>query len=34
MAVMRYVGPFKNEVLEKIGLLSSVSETIEKWLKV
>ena len=34
MAVMRYVGPFKNEVTEKIGLLSQVSETIERWLKV
>ena len=34
MAVMRYVGPFKNEVMEKMGLLSTVLDTIEKWLKV
>jgi len=34
MFVMRYVGPFKNEVAEKIGLLGNVSETIEKWLRV
>jgi len=31
---MRYVGPFKNEVLEKMGLLANISDTIEKWLKV
>lgn len=34
MYVMRYVGPFKNEVAEKIGLLGNVSETIDKWLRV
>jgi dynein heavy chain len=34
MSVMRYVGPFKNEVLEKMGLLADVSDIIEKWLKV
>jgi len=34
MSVMRYVGPFKNEVLEKMGLLANISDTIEKWLKV
>lgn len=34
MAVMRYVGPFKNEVVEKIGLLSGAFDILEKWLKV
>jgi hypothetical protein len=34
MAVMRYVTPFKIEVTTWMGLLSNVSDTIEKWLKV
>jgi dynein heavy chain, axonemal len=33
-AVMRHVGPFRNEVKEKISILSHVSDTIERWLKV
>jgi len=31
---MRYVGPFKNEVTEKIGVLGGVLDTIERWLRV
>lgn len=31
---MRHVGPFRNEVKEKISILSHVSDTIERWLKV
>lgn len=31
---MRYVTPFRAEVLEKISLLSDVSDIIDKWLKV
>jgi len=34
MNAMRYVGPFKDEVLQWISKLGEVSETIEKWLKV
>jgi dynein heavy chain len=33
-AVMRHVGPFRAEVSEKIALLGTVYDTIEKWLKV
>jgi len=31
---MRYVGPFRTEVTEKINQLSEVLDTIEQWLKV
>jgi hypothetical protein len=34
MAVMRYVTPFKNEVTHWTGLLSDISDIIERWLKV
>jgi dynein heavy chain len=34
MNAMRYVTPFKSEVLDKIFMLSEVSDIIEKWLKV
>ena len=34
MNAMRYVTPFRTEVLEKISLLSDVSDIIDKWLKV
>lgn len=34
MNAMRYVGPFKDEVVFWISRLGEVSETIEKWLKV
>ena len=31
---MRYVTPFRTEVLEKIAVISDVSDVIDKWLKV
>lgn len=31
MGAMRYVGPFKNEVLSKNQELAQVQETLEKW---
>lgn len=34
MNAMRYVTPFKTEVLEKIAMLADVSDTIDRWLKV
>lgn len=34
MNAMRYVTPFKSEVIEKISLLADVADIIEKWLKV
>lgn len=34
MNAMRYVTPFKQEVTDKISLLSDVADVIEKWLKV
>ena len=34
MNAMRYVTPFKSEVVEKISLIADVADIIEKWLKV
>jgi dynein heavy chain len=34
MNAMRYVAPYKQEVVDKITLLSDVTDIIEKWLKV
>jgi dynein heavy chain len=34
MNAMRYVTPFKAEVIEKITLIADVTDIIEKWLKV
>jgi len=34
MNAMKYVTPFKTEVLDRIALLSDVADVIEKWLKV
>jgi len=34
MNAMKYVKPFKADVVEKMNLLSETSDTIEKWLKV
>ena len=34
MNAMRYVTPFKAEVVEKITLIADVTDIIEKWLKV
>lgn len=34
MNAMKYVTPFKQEVTDKIALLSDVADIIEKWLKV
>jgi dynein heavy chain len=34
MNAMRYVTPFKSEVIEKISLIADVADIIEKWLKV
>jgi dynein heavy chain len=34
MNAMRYVTPFKSEVVEKITLIADVTDIIEKWLKV
>jgi hypothetical protein len=34
MNAMRYVTPFKAEVIDKISLLADVADIIEKWLKV
>jgi len=34
MNAMRYVAPFKQEVTDKITLLSDVADVIERWLKV
>jgi hypothetical protein len=34
MNAMKYVTPFKVEVMDRIALLSDVADVIEKWLKV
>jgi dynein heavy chain len=34
MNAMKYVTPFKTEVLDRISILSEVADQIEKWLKV
>ena len=34
MNAMRYVTPFKQEVVDKISLIADVADIIEKWLKV
>ena len=34
MNAMRYVAPFKSEVMEKLYLYSEVTDVIEKWIKV
>jgi hypothetical protein len=34
MAAMRYVTPFKSEVVGKIGELALVQETLDKWFRV
>ena len=34
MNAMRYVTPFKSEVVEKISLIADVADIIEKWLKL
>lgn len=34
MNAMRYVTPFRAEVMEKIAIISDVSDVIDKWLKL